>query len=212
LPHGLYPAGRRAALVFAFLFFVVLFFAVLFFALESMRDAGIGEVGIIVGDTQAEIRAAVGDGSSFGLAVTYIPQDAPRGLAHAVLISEAFLAGEPFVMYLGDNLLQGGIEELVAAFRASQPDALSGDAPDVAGALVTPEHIGQVACRDAHAGVGDLDDHLARGLVRLERHPAAVLVELDGVGHQVEQDLAEADCIGTVGVEEVFAACLRALS
>ena len=54
-----------------------------------MRDAGIGEVGIIVGDTQAEIRAAVGDGSAFGLAVTYIPQDAPRGLAHAVLISEA---------------------------------------------------------------------------------------------------------------------------
>ncbi|MDQ1421996.1 MAG: glucose-phosphate thymidylyltransferase [Acidimicrobiaceae bacterium] len=89
-----------------------------------MRDAGIGEVGIIVGDTQAEIRAAVGDGASFGLAVTYIPQDAPRGLAHAVLISEPFLAGEPFVMYLGDNLLADGITGLVDEFVRDQPDAL----------------------------------------------------------------------------------------
>jgi glucose-1-phosphate thymidylyltransferase len=89
-----------------------------------MRDAGIGEVGIIVGDTQAEIRAAVGDGSAFGLAITYIPQDAPRGLAHAVLISEPFLAGEPFVMYLGDNLLADGITGLVDEFVRDQPDAL----------------------------------------------------------------------------------------
>jgi glucose-1-phosphate thymidylyltransferase len=97
---------------------------VLFFALEAMRDAGIREVGIIVGDTQDEIRAAVGDGSAFGIEVTYVPQDAPRGLAHAVLIAEDFLAGEPFVMYLGDNLLADGITGLVDEFRREAPDAL----------------------------------------------------------------------------------------
>ena len=97
---------------------------VLFYGLEAMRAAGIDEVGIVVGDTRAEIEAAVGDGSRFGLAVTYLPQEAPLGLAHAVLISEGFLAGSPFVMYLGDNLLKEGIAPFVRAFEASKPDAL----------------------------------------------------------------------------------------
>ena len=97
---------------------------VLFYGLEAMRAAGIAEVGIVVGDTHAEIEAAVGDGSRFGLSVTYIQQDAPLGLAHAVLISEAFLGGDPFVMYLGDNLLKEGIAPFVRAFEESRPDAL----------------------------------------------------------------------------------------
>ena len=97
---------------------------VLFYGLEAMRAAGITEVGIVVGDTHAEIEAAVGDGSRFGLEVTYIPQEAPLGLAHAVLISEAFLGDEPFVMYLGDNLLKEGITPFVQAFEAGHPDAL----------------------------------------------------------------------------------------
>jgi glucose-1-phosphate thymidylyltransferase len=97
---------------------------VLFYGLEAMRAAGIEEVGIVVGDTRAEIEAAVGDGSRFGLAVTYLPQEAPLGLAHAVLISEAFLAGSPFVMYLGDNLLKEGIAPFVHDFEESAPDAL----------------------------------------------------------------------------------------
>jgi len=97
---------------------------VLFYGLEAMRAAGITEVGIVVGDTHEEIEAAVGDGSRFGLAVTYIPQEAPLGLAHAVLISEAFLGAEPFVMYLGDNLLKEGIAPFVRAFEQSAPDAL----------------------------------------------------------------------------------------
>jgi glucose-1-phosphate thymidylyltransferase len=97
---------------------------VLFYGLEAMRDAGIRDVGIVVGDTQAEIEAAVGDGSSFGLQVTYLRQKEPLGLAHAVLISEEYLGAEPFVMYLGDNLLKEGITPFVRAFEAHRPDAL----------------------------------------------------------------------------------------
>jgi glucose-1-phosphate thymidylyltransferase len=98
---------------------------VLFYGIEAMADAGIEEVGIIIApETGAEIEAAAGDGSRFGLRITYIPQDQPLGLAHAVLTAEPFLGASPFVMYLGDNLLQGGISELVASFREHAPDAL----------------------------------------------------------------------------------------
>jgi glucose-1-phosphate thymidylyltransferase len=96
---------------------------VLFYAIESLAAAGIRDIGIVVGDTQAEIRAAVGDGSSWGVAVTYIEQDAPRGLAHAVLISEPFIGAEPFVMYLGDNLLNKGITSFVEEFVREKPAA-----------------------------------------------------------------------------------------
>lgn len=91
---------------------------VLYYAIESIVAAGITEIGIIVGDTRQEIRAAVGDGSRFGARVTYIEQEAPLGLAHAVMIAEEFLAGSPFVMYLGDNLIAGGITSLVDEFRS----------------------------------------------------------------------------------------------
>jgi glucose-1-phosphate thymidylyltransferase long form len=98
---------------------------VLFYGIEAMARAGIREVGIIIApETGDEIRAAVGGGDRFGVSITYIVQDEPLGLAHAVLTAEPFLGSAPFVMYLGDNLLQGGIEDLVAAFRSSRPDAL----------------------------------------------------------------------------------------
>jgi glucose-1-phosphate thymidylyltransferase len=97
---------------------------VLFYGLEAMRAAGIDDVGIVVGETRAEIEAAVGDGSRFGLRVTYLPQEAPLGLAHAVLIAERFLGDSPFVMYLGDNLLKEGIAPFVREFERSEPDAL----------------------------------------------------------------------------------------
>ncbi|MGZ4184304.1 MAG: glucose-1-phosphate thymidylyltransferase [Solirubrobacteraceae bacterium] len=98
---------------------------VLFYGIEAMARAGIDEVGIIIApETGGEVQAAAGDGSQFGVRITYIVQDEPLGLAHAVLTAEEFLEGAPFVMYLGDNLLQGGIDDLVAAFRANQPDAL----------------------------------------------------------------------------------------
>jgi glucose-1-phosphate thymidylyltransferase len=90
---------------------------VLFYGIESVVAAGISELGLVVGDTRDEIRAAVGDGSRFGARVTYIEQDAPRGLAHAVLIAEEFIGGEPFVMYLGDNLIAHGITSLVEEFQ-----------------------------------------------------------------------------------------------
>ncbi len=96
---------------------------VLFYGLEAIREAGITEVGIIVGDTWQEIQREVGDGSRWGLKITYIRQDAPLGLAHAVLTAEAYLGGDPFVMYLGDNILKDGIKDLVDAFRSKRPHA-----------------------------------------------------------------------------------------
>src|SRR3954449_1110904 len=98
---------------------------VLFYGIEAIAEAGIREVGIIIApETGDEIRAAAGDGARFGVEITYIVQDEPAGLAHAVLTAEPFLGSSPFVMYLGDNLLQGGIAELVDAFRNHEPEAL----------------------------------------------------------------------------------------
>src|SRR5438270_5897653 len=98
---------------------------VLFYGIEAMVEAGIEDIGIIIApDTGPEIEAAVADGASFGARVTFIVQPEPLGLAHAVLTAEAFLGASPFVMYPGDNLLQGGITDLVAAFREHAPDAL----------------------------------------------------------------------------------------
>jgi glucose-1-phosphate thymidylyltransferase len=96
---------------------------VLFYGIEAMVKAGITDLGIVVGETHEEIRAAVGDGSRFGCAVTYIMQPDPLGLAHAVKISQDFLKDDSFVMYLGDNLLAHGISSLVTEFRLLQPTA-----------------------------------------------------------------------------------------
>lgn len=116
---------------------------VLFYGLESLRAAGITDVGIIVSDpremlqpdrrtgelvtvlvnTQAEIRSAVGDGSRFGIRATYIEQEAPLGLAHAVKIAQPFIGADPFVMYLGDNLIKDGVAGFVREFESGKPDA-----------------------------------------------------------------------------------------
>lgn len=96
---------------------------ILFYGLEAMAEAGIGEVGIIIGETGEEIRSAAGDGSAFGLRITYIEQEAPLGLAHAVLIARDFLAADPFVMYLGDNILKEGVVDLVARFESENPNS-----------------------------------------------------------------------------------------
>src|SRR6201995_3674220 len=96
---------------------------VLFYGLEAIRDAGITDVGIVVGETEPEIRSAVGSGQAFGLKVTYIQQSAPLGLAHAVLVAREFLGDDDFVMYLGDNFIVGGITPMGEDFRAARPDA-----------------------------------------------------------------------------------------
>ncbi|MDT0346414.1 glucose-1-phosphate thymidylyltransferase [Streptomyces litchfieldiae] len=96
---------------------------VLFYVLESLAAAGITDVGVVVGETAEEIRAAVGDGSRFGLDVTYIRQDRPLGLAHAVLLARDFLGDEDFAMYLGDNFVVDGITPLVEEFHRARPDA-----------------------------------------------------------------------------------------
>jgi glucose-1-phosphate thymidylyltransferase len=93
---------------------------ILFYGIEAMAEAGIREIGIIVGDTREEITAAVGDGSRWGVSVTYLPQDAPEGLAHCVLIAREFLGDEDFVMYLGDNMLQQGLVHFVEAFEGAR--------------------------------------------------------------------------------------------
>lgn len=90
---------------------------VLFHVLEAIAEAGLTDVGVIVGDTAQEIAAAVGDGSRFGLHLTYIHQERPLGLAHAVAVARDFLAEDDFVMYLGDNFLLGGITKFVEDFR-----------------------------------------------------------------------------------------------
>jgi glucose-1-phosphate thymidylyltransferase len=96
---------------------------ILFYVIEAVRDAGIRDIAIVVGDTEPEIREAVGDGSRFGVSVTYIRQDQPLGLAHAVKVSRGFLGDDPFVMFLGDNLILDGIRALVEEFQRERPNS-----------------------------------------------------------------------------------------
>ncbi len=96
---------------------------ILFYGIEAMVAAGIKEIGVITGATGAEVQAALGDGSDFGAKITYIPQEAPLGLAHCVLIARDFLGDDDFVMYLGDNLLEQDLAAFVAAFEAARKSA-----------------------------------------------------------------------------------------
>jgi len=84
--------------------------------IEAIREAEVEEIGIVVGQTAAEIKEALGDGRKWGVELTYIPQDSPEGLAHAVRLSQGFLQDDPFVMFLGDNVIEGGISALIADF------------------------------------------------------------------------------------------------
>ncbi|HEY3373547.1 MAG TPA: glucose-1-phosphate thymidylyltransferase [Candidatus Aquicultor sp.] len=95
---------------------------ILFYAIETVRDAGIKDIGIVVGDTKGEVMHAVGDGSRFGVTITYIEQEAPLGLAHAVKISQDFIGEDDFVMFLGDNMIKDGINGLVEAFNSNKPN------------------------------------------------------------------------------------------
>jgi glucose-1-phosphate thymidylyltransferase len=134
---------------------------VLFYGLEAMAAAGIRQVGIIIApETGEAIRDATGDGSRFGIEITYIEQDEPKGLAHAVLTAEPFLGRQPFVMYLGDNLLKDGITELVESFKRSEPDALI---------LLTPVPDPEMY------GVAELDGDRVRRLIEKPAEPPSDL-------------------------------------
>jgi glucose-1-phosphate thymidylyltransferase len=149
---------------------------VLFYGIEAMAEAGIEDVGIIIApETGPEIEAAAGDGSSFGVRITYIVQDEPAGLAHAVLTAEPFLGKSPFVMYLGDNLLQGGIADLVAAFREHAPDALILLTP-----VPDPENYGVAEL--APVGEADASDGTLGRIVRLVEKPREPATDLALVG------------------------------
>jgi glucose-1-phosphate thymidylyltransferase len=137
---------------------------VLFYGIEAMAEAGITDLGIVVGETHEEIRAALGDGSRWGCRMTYIMQPEPLGLAHAVKISRGFLGESPFVMYLGDNLLAHGIRSLVEEFEATKPDALI---------LLTP------VPNPSQFGVAEL---VGERVVRLEEKPSAPRSNLALVG------------------------------
>jgi glucose-1-phosphate thymidylyltransferase len=110
---------------------------ILYYGIEDMAEAGIREIGIIVGDTADEIREAVGDGSRWGVSVTYLPQEAPLGLAHCVLVARDFLGDDDFVMYLGDNMLQQGLTEFVEGFeQAREAGGADGTPPPAAQILL----------------------------------------------------------------------------
>ena len=134
---------------------------VLFYGIEALVEAGVEEIGIIIApETGDEIRDAAGDGSAFGARITYIVQDEPAGLAHAVLTAKDFIGDSPFVMYLGDNLLRDGLRGLVTSFREHEPDALI---------LLTPVE------EPEHYGVAELDgEHIVR-LVEKPKDPPSNL-------------------------------------
>ncbi len=134
---------------------------VLFRVIEAIKEAGIDEIGIVIGDTGAEIREAVGSGKRWDVDITYIPQEAPLGLAHAVKISQQFLGDERFVMFLGDNVIQGGISNLIRQFASS-----NWNSQVVLTAVDQPQHY----------GVAELDEQgRIKQLVEKPRNPASNL-------------------------------------
>ena len=153
---------------------------VLFYGLEAIAAAGIKQVGMVVGDTAAEVQAAVGDGSAFGLEVTYLRQRAPLGLAHGVLIGKEFLGDDDFVMYLGDNLLQQDLADFVGRFEAQRARATAprlGDEPPVLPAA----QILLKRVEDPHRfGVAELDP--SGRVLRLVEKPEAPASDLALVG------------------------------
>ena len=175
---------------------------VLFFGIESIVAAGITDIGIVVGDTKDEIKAAVGDGSQFGAKVTYIEQDAPRGLAHAVMIAEDFLGDDSFVMYLGDNLIAGGITSLVEEFEKHECNAqiLLAEVPN-------PEQFGVAELRDEHTvhrlvekpkeprsnlalvGVYMFDANIFESVNTIQPSPRGELEITDAIQHLIDRGL-----------------------
>ena len=134
---------------------------VLFRVIEAIKEAGIDDIGIVIGDTGEEIKQAVGNGRRWDVKITYIPQEAPLGLAHAVKISHSFLGDDRFVMFLGDNVIQGGISSLIRQFAGSDWNSQV--------VLTQVEH-------PEHYGVAELDEQgRIRRLIEKPRNPPSSL-------------------------------------
>jgi glucose-1-phosphate thymidylyltransferase len=97
---------------------------IIFYGIEALTRVGVKEIGIVVGETKQEVQDIVGSGERWKIKIEYIPQEAPLGLAHAIKISKKFLGDEPFVMYLGDNILKDNLKYLVDQFQKNRPNAL----------------------------------------------------------------------------------------
>ena len=93
---------------------------ILHYAIEAIAEAGIKEVGIVINADNQDVANAIGDGGTWGVHITYIPQEAPLGLAHVVKISQSFIKDEPFIFYLGDNMVIGGIQKFIKKFEAEK--------------------------------------------------------------------------------------------
>ena len=151
---------------------------ILFYGLETLAQAGIREIGVIVGETKDEIVKALGDGKKWGVRITYIDQPEPLGLAHAVFTAKSFLQNSPFVMYLGDNLLKNGILSLIEKFRKEEPNAQI-----LLAAVPNPESF----------GVAELKDDR---VIRLEEKPKVPRSNMALVGvYMFDSNIFEAEAV-----------------
>jgi glucose-1-phosphate thymidylyltransferase len=164
---------------------------ILFYAIEHLAEAGITDIGIIVGETASEVMAAVGDGSRWGVRLTAIPQPEPLGLAHAVLVAHDFLGDDAFVMYLGDNMLEQGVSAVVERFREAQramaEPPLHGTADEPAAYILLAE-----VPDPQRFGVAEIEDGR---VVRLEEKPSSPRSNLAMAGvyvftHQIHEAAA----------------------
>ena len=144
---------------------------ILFYGIEAMVAAGIRDIGVIVGDTAADVMEALGDGSALGARITYLPQEAPLGLAHCVLIAREFLGDDHFVMFLGDNMLEQDLGEFVAGFERVCDEAVAGG--------TSPAPVAQILLskveNPSSFGVAELADGRVVQLVEKPEHPVSDL-------------------------------------
>ncbi len=139
---------------------------VLYFGIESLVEVGARDIGIIVSkDSRSVIQNAVDDGQRWGARVQYIEQPQPRGLAHAAQCAQEFIGKEPFVMYLGDNLIPEGLTRAAEHFRSSGANAVV-----MLKAVDDPSHF----------GIAEIQGERIVRLIEKPRHPPSNLAIVGG--------------------------------